>query len=61
METKVTGYWNEKKEKLKEKYPIITDEDLNFHDGKEKEMIELLGYKLGKTNEELCSIIETLA
>ena len=54
------GYWNEKKEKLKEKYPNITDEDLLFREGKEKEMMELLGYKLGKTHEELRNIFAAL-
>jgi len=53
----VKGYWNEKKGKFKEKYPFITDEDLTFSEGKEKEMIEMLGYKLGKTKEELVNII----
>lgn len=57
MQMKVKGYWNEKKEKFKEKYPFITDEDLSFNEGKEKEMIEMLGYKLGKTKEELVNII----
>jgi len=33
---------------------------LRFCEGKEKEMIELLGYKLGKTKEELNQIIESL-
>ena len=59
MDTTV-GYWNEKKEKLKEKFPMITDEDLRFREGKEKEMMELLGYKLGKTHEELRNIFEAL-
>jgi hypothetical protein len=60
MNTEIIGYWNERKEKLKQKYPVITDEDLSFSEGKEKEMIEMLGYKLGKTNEELLNIIERL-
>ena len=60
MYTKVTGFWNERKEKLRQKYPTITDEDVNFYEGKEKEMIELLEYKLGKTKEELRNIIITL-
>jgi hypothetical protein len=60
MDTNEIGYWNERKEKLKQKYPDITDEDLCYQDGKEKEMIEMLGYKLGKTNEELVTIIATL-
>jgi hypothetical protein len=54
------GYWNEKKEKLKQKYAIITDEDFFFNEGKEKEMMEMLGYKLGKTKEELRKIISKL-
>lgn len=60
MNTNVKGYWNEKKEKLKEKYPMLTEKDLSFRDGKEKEMIELLGYKLGKTKQELLNIIVTI-
>ena len=60
MDTSAKGNWNKKKEKLKQKYPIITDEDLKFNEGKEKEMIEILGYKLGKTREELVHIITCL-
>ena len=57
MNTKVTGYWEQKKEKLKEKYPNITEEDLRYREGKEKEMIEMLGNKLGKSKQELLNII----
>jgi hypothetical protein len=60
MKTEVTGYWNKKKEKLKQIYRFITEEDLHFDEGKEKEMMEMLGYKLGKTKEELRNIIETI-
>jgi hypothetical protein len=60
MNTNTIGYWNKKKEKLKQKYPNITDEDLRYNEGKEKEMIEVLGYKLGKTKQELLSIIVAL-
>ena len=55
-----SGYWVVKKEKIKQKYAILTDEDLHFCEGKEKEMIEMLGYKLGKTSEELRNIIVAL-
>jgi uncharacterized protein YjbJ (UPF0337 family) len=57
MNINVTGYWEKKKGKLKEKFPAITDEDLRYHEGKEKEMIEMLGYKLGKSKMELLGII----
>lgn len=57
MNNKLVGYWNEKKEKLKQKFPILTDADLRYNEGKEKEMIDMLGTKMGKTNQELLSII----
>ena len=60
MNTNEIGFWNEKKEKLKQKYTIITDEDLHFREGKENEMIGMLGYKLGKTKVELLYIIAGL-
>jgi len=56
----LTGYWNGKKEKFKQEYNTITDNDLEFNDGKEKEMLEILGYKLGKTKDELRNIIIAL-
>jgi len=54
------GYWNEKKLKLKQKFPAITDEDLFYSEGKEKIMLEILSYKLGKTEQELLTIIVAL-
>jgi len=60
MNVHVVGYWSEKKEKLKQKFPNITDEDLSYSEGKEKEMMEILGYKLGKSKQELLQIIVTL-
>ena len=57
MNTRVIGYWDKKKEKLKQRFPVITDEDLHYREGKEKEMIEMLGYKLGKSKQELLNII----
>jgi hypothetical protein len=60
MNTNIVGYWDGKKEKLKQKYPILTDDDLRFREGKEKEMIEMLGNKMGKTKQELLNIIVAL-
>jgi len=56
----VVGYWDRKRVILKQIYPLITDEDLSFNEGKEKEMIEMLGNKLGKSKEELIYIISCL-
>ena len=60
METMVVGYWESKKEKIKQRFPGITDQDLIFREGKEKEMMEMLEYKLGITKLELAKIIEAL-
>jgi uncharacterized protein YjbJ (UPF0337 family) len=57
MNTNVIGYWDKKKEKLKQRFPVITDNDLWYREGKEKEMIEMLGNKLGKSKQELLNII----
>ena len=60
MEPKTTISWNERKEKLKQKFPVITDEDLLYYEGKETVMIERLAYKLGKTSAELRFIIHAV-
>jgi len=54
------GYWENKKEKIKQKYPFITDEDLIFYEGKEKEMVERLGFRLGISIEEMRDVIKAL-
>jgi hypothetical protein len=60
MRTDTIKYWKDKREKLLKKFDSLTDEDLKFNEGKEKEMIETLGSKLGKSMKELLSIIITL-
>ena len=60
MRTNTVKYWKDKREKLLKKYDNLTDDDFKFSEGKEKEMIETLGSKLGKSIKELLSIIITL-
>ncbi len=60
MDTITLGYWNNKKEKIRQVYPEITNEDLSFNEGKETIMIEMLGHKLGISKEELRNIINEL-
>ncbi len=60
MRNKTVRYWDDKKDKLKLKFENLTDKDLNFNLGSEKEMIESLGEKLGITKQELLKIIVTL-
>jgi hypothetical protein len=60
MRAKIVGYWDKKKEKIKVKYPFITEADLLYREGKEQEMMEMLGNKLGKSKQELLTIIVAL-
>jgi uncharacterized protein YjbJ (UPF0337 family) len=54
------GNWNEQKGKLKQKFAILTDNDLLFADGKKDEMIGRLQIKLGKSKEELEKLIAAI-
>jgi uncharacterized protein YjbJ (UPF0337 family) len=58
--TELKGNWNEQKGKLKQKFAILTDNDLMFADGKKDEMLGKLQVTLGKTREQLREIISTL-
>jgi hypothetical protein len=60
MKTNSIGYWKDKKEKLLKRYKNLTDKDLRFDLGEEKEMIETLCYKLGMSDKELLTIIVTI-
>ena len=58
--TEVNGSWNTTKGKLKQKFAMLTDNDLLFAEGKKDEMIGRLQIKLGKTKAEMHKIIESL-
>lgn len=55
--TSAAGNWSVQKSKLKEKFPLLTDSDLHFEDGKKEEMLERIQVKTGKTKEELATLI----
>ena len=58
--TELKGNWEEQKGKLKQKFATLTDDDLLFAEGKKDEMLGKLQIKLGKTKEELHTIIGDL-
>jgi len=58
--TILKGKWNELKGKLKQKFAMLTDDDLLFEQGKKDEMLGNICIKIGKTKEELHKIIEAL-
>ena len=58
--TSLKGSWEEQKGKLKQKFAVLTDNDLLFVEGKKEEMLGKLQITLGKTKEELHNIISGL-
>jgi uncharacterized protein YjbJ (UPF0337 family) len=58
--TELKGNWHEQKGKLKQQFATLTDDDLAFEEGKKEEMMGRLQKKLGKTKEELHTLISGL-
>ena len=58
--TELKGNWHEMAGKLKQKFATLTDDDLTFAEGKKEEMMGKLQIKLGKTKEELHTLISKL-
>ena len=58
--TELKGKWEEQKGKLKQKFAVLTDDDLMMAEGKKDEMMGKLAVKLGKSKEELHKVIESL-
>jgi uncharacterized protein YjbJ (UPF0337 family) len=58
--TEIEGSWNETKGKLKQKFAMLTDNDVLLVEGKRDEMLGRLQSKLGKTKEEMNKIISEL-
>jgi uncharacterized protein YjbJ (UPF0337 family) len=58
--TEIEGDWTQTKDKLKQRFGIVTDNDLLNWRWKKNEMLERLQVKLGKTEEEILKIIADL-
>ena len=58
--TAAKGNWSEQKGKLKAKFPTLTDADLQYENGKKDEMLTKVQAKLGKTKEELDTVMSGL-
>ena len=54
------GEWNEVKGKLKQKYAMLTDDDLTYAVGKEDELLGRLQKKLGKQKDEIIKLIKDI-
>lgn len=53
------GKWNELKGTLKQKYADLTDDDLLYEEGQEDKLIGKLQQKLGKSREEVISLLKS--
>ena len=56
----IKGSWNEVKGKLKQKYARLTDDDLQFVEGKSDDLLGRLQTTLGRTKEEIRAEIAAL-
>jgi len=52
--------WSKKKEKLMDRYPVLSEEDLLYEKGKEQHLITRLKEKLNKPRAEIKQIIKSL-
>jgi uncharacterized protein YjbJ (UPF0337 family) len=58
--TELQGNWNETKGKLKQRFAMLTDNDLLLLEGKQDELVGRLQVKLGKSKEQIHKIISEL-
>ena len=56
----IKGNWNKIKGKLKEEYGELTDNDLQYTEGKEDQLIGNLQEKLGKSRDEVIKKLKSL-
>jgi hypothetical protein len=52
--------WNKQLIKLRDNFPILTEKDVHYADGKKEEMLNCIQLKLGKSKVELENIIASL-
>lgn len=57
---KLKGDWNEAKGKLRQQYAQLTDEDLEYAEGQEEDLVGRLQQKLGKGKREITKLLNDL-
>jgi len=53
------GEWHELKGKLRQKFAELTDNDFDYSEGQEEELLGHLQKKLGKSQQEITELINT--
>ena len=56
----IKGNWNELKGKVKQRWGNLTDDDLQYTEGKEDELIGRIQQKTGSTREEVINYLKSL-
>lgn len=56
----IKGDWNEMKGKMKQAHADLTDDDLEYQEGKDDEFFGRLQQKLGKTKDDVVAWIRSL-
>ncbi len=56
----IKGNWNVLKGKLKQQFAQLTDDDLQYEEGREDELLGRLQRKLGKTDREIRDTLRNL-
>ncbi len=59
-EDKIKGNWNEMKGKLKQQYADLTDDDLQYAEGKEDELLGRIQQKTGESKEKIKETIDRM-
>jgi uncharacterized protein YjbJ (UPF0337 family) len=54
----MNGHWNVVKRKLKRKWPRLTDDDLEYVEGKEAELIRRIQDRTGQSREKVQRAVE---
>lgn len=54
----IKGNWNELKGKLKQQYSELSDDDLQYAEGKEDELLGRIQKRLGKSQEEVEKLLD---
>jgi uncharacterized protein YjbJ (UPF0337 family) len=58
FEDKLKGNWNVVKGKLKQQYASLTNDDLEYAEGKEEELLGRIQRRIGKSKQEIKDFID---
>jgi uncharacterized protein YjbJ (UPF0337 family) len=57
---RIKGNWNQIKNKIKQKFPDLTDDDLTFVEGRENELLGKIQRRTGRSRDEVVNYINSI-